>query len=111
MIIHKSIYGFYNQASDEANIITDCKRSNGNANKIYHKVNSKGDIIESKYFDEITETLIITPTTIEQKLKSKTQRYWVMEKHKIFNSNDSKSKKQSDFDKLSDKYHFKKQKL
>ena len=111
MIIHRTTYGFYDKNSDEKKIIDDCKKSNGNASKVYHKIDSNGEIISTKYFDSDTEELKICTTSIEMKIKSKLQRHWVVEKHKILQSNDSKSKKQADFDTLCNKYHFKGEKL
>ena len=106
MLIHRTTYGFYNKSSDEKKIIEDCKRSSGNASKVYHKIDDKGDIIETKYFDIETNRLELITTTQEMKLKSLTLRKWVTEKHKIFDSSDSKNKKQDSFNKLCDKYHF-----
>jgi|TARA_R110000787_G_scaffold286259_1_gene403886 hypothetical protein len=106
MIIHRTSFGFYDNILDEKKIIDDCKRSNGNASKVYHKVDDIGNIIESKYFDDELISLVVTPTTLHMKLKSKIQRKWVIGKHKIFNSNDSKSKKQSDFNILCNKCNF-----
>ena len=107
MIIHRTSYGFYDKNSDEKKIIDDCKRSNGNASKVYHKIDSNGEIITTKYFDEDTELLKICTTSIEMKIKSKLQRHWVVEKHKILESNDLESKKQDNFDILCKKYNFK----
>ena len=111
MIVHRTTYGFYDKNTDEKKIIDDCKRSLGNASKIYHKIDSDGEIITTKYFDSETKELKICTTSIEMKIKSKLQRHWVTEKHKILQSNNSQLKKQSDFDKLSEKYHFKKQRI
>ena len=106
MIVHRTSYGFYNLPTEEAKIIEDCKRSIGNASKVYHRVNAVGNIIQSKYFDVATETLIVTPTTLDMTIRSRTQREWVTEKHKIFNSNQSRSQKQAAFDRLTDRFHF-----
>ena len=111
MLIHRTTYGFYTKPSEEKKIIEDCKRSSGNASKVYHKINNEGDIIESKYFDIETNTLKSITTTPEMKLKSLTLRKWVTEKHKIINSSDSNNKKQDNFDKLCNKYHFKQEKI
>jgi len=106
MIVHRTSYGFYNLPTEEASIIEDCKRSSGNASKVYHRVNPVGMIIQSKLFDPATETLVVTPTTSDMETRSRTQRIWVTEKHKIFNSSNSRSQKQATFDALSDRFHF-----
>jgi len=111
MLIHRTSYGFYNKPSEEKKIIEDCKRSTGNASKVYHKIDDKGDIIETKYFDIETNTLKSITITPEMKLKSLTLRKWVTEKHKIIDSSDSKKKKQDDFNKLTDKFHLQRENL
>jgi len=106
MIVHRTSYGFYNLPTEEAKIIESCKRSNGDASKVYHRVNAVGDIIQSKLFDLATETLVVTPTSVDMELRSRTQRIWVTEKHKIFNSSNTRAQKQAAFDALSNRFHF-----
>jgi len=106
MIVYRTTYAFYNLPIEEAKIIEGCKRSNGNASKVYHRVNGNGNIIQSKLFDLTTETLVVTPTSVDMDLRSRTQRIWVTEKHKIFNSNIPLDQKQAAFDKLADRFHF-----
>jgi len=106
MIIHRTTYAFYTLPTEEAKIIEGCKRSNGNASKVYHKVNGNGDIVQSKLFDLVTETLVVTPTSVDMELRSRTQRIWGTEKHKIFDSNIPLDQKQAAFDKLADRFHF-----
>jgi len=111
MKVHRTSYCFYDDMADEASIVEDCKRSSGNAQKIYHQVNPFGDITTSKYFNQNSQTLVVLPTTREMQIKSETQRKWVIGKHKIFNSPNTKAQKQIDFDKLADKFHFPREEL
>lgn len=106
MIVHRTTFGFYDLASDEAKIIQDCIRSSGNASKVYHRVNVNGDIITSKVFDDNTQSLIITPTTQNMRTRSHVQRKWVIGKHAIFKQGGSRAQRQIDFDALADEYNF-----
>ena len=104
MITHKTSYVFFNKKSDLPQLISDMVRSNGNRNKIVHKVDNLGDIIESYYYNDETNSLDITPTTPEASRKSFSQRKWVISKHKIINSEDSKLIKEKKIDILFKKY-------
>ena len=104
MIIHRTSYVFYDKVSDEPKLIADMKRSQGNRKKIIHKVNSNGYIIQSYYYDIDTQSLNSIQASQEMKIKSETQRKFVMSKHKILKSQDSKSVKKTKLNVESRKY-------
>ena len=83
MKVHRTTFVFYDDDADIPSLIEDMKRSYGNRQKIVHKIDSSGDVIQSFEWNDETESLDVVTASRDELRRSKEQRKWV-EKKKPF---------------------------